>query len=221
MSLVLELEKTLRAHANPERARGQAAYMKHHFVFLGITTPDRRLLQRAVILNHSMQAWGTVATAVRALWAMEEREFQHAAIELAIHYEKLWPQGFFLLAQRMVTTKSWWDTVDDLAANVVGPLVQRYPAVRAQVDGWVASPNLWLRRTALIYQLNYKDQTDEARLFAACRALTHEREFFIRKAIGWALRQYARTHPAAVRKFLRENRQTLSPLSQREAAKHL
>jgi 3-methyladenine DNA glycosylase AlkD len=130
------------------------------------------------------------------------------------------PVGLPVL-RRLIVTHSWWDTVDALASHSVGPLVRRQPELARELDDWSVSENLWLRRTALIYQLGYKERTDAARLFAYVDRMAHEKEFFIRKAIGWALRQYARTAPAEVKAFLLPRRQKLSGLSWREATKHL
>jgi 3-methyladenine DNA glycosylase AlkD len=121
----------------------------------------------------------------------------------------------------LISTKSWWDTVDALAAGVVGSLVRRHPELRSTMDEWLAGDDLWLTRTAILHQLNHREATDAAWLFAACAARADHRDFFIRKAIGWALRQYARTDPDAVRAFVAAHRDRLSGLSVREALRHL
>ncbi|MCB1188785.1 DNA alkylation repair protein, partial [bacterium] len=112
-------------------------------------------------------------------------------------------------------------TVDTLAALVVGPMVTRHPQLTAVMDEWIADENLWVARTAILHQLKYGKATDTDRLFAYCAAQAGHPDFFIRKAIGWALRQYARTDPGAVRRFVANHRDELSPLSIREATKHL
>jgi 3-methyladenine DNA glycosylase AlkD len=118
--------------------------------------------------------------------------------------------------------QSWWDTVDMLACNVVGPLVACWPdRLQTVMDQWVADDNMWLRRTALLHQLKYGADTDASRLFRYCTLCMHEPDFFIRKAVGWTLRNYGYHDPDAVRSFVRENRATLSPLSIREALKHI
>jgi 3-methyladenine DNA glycosylase AlkD len=116
--------------------------------------------------------------------------------------------------------KSWWDSIDALTGQVVGPLVLRFPELKKEMDRCSRHPNFWLRRSAILHQLAYKDQTDPERLFGYCLNNAANPEFFIRKAIGWALRQYAHTDPQAVYNFVDNHRDRLSPLSIREALKH-
>jgi 3-methyladenine DNA glycosylase AlkD len=111
--------------------------------------------------------------------------------------------------------------VDTLAAHTVGPLVAAHPVLVATMDAWVTDENMWLARTAILHQLRYKERTDADRLFRYCTLQAGHRDFFIRKAIGWALRDYARTNPDAVRRYVDEHRSILAPLSIREASKHL
>ena len=122
--------------------------------------------------------------------------------------------------RQLIVTKSWWDTVDALAAHVVGVMVARQPVLLSTMDEWVVSDELWLIRTAILHQLRYKSQTDTERLFRYCAQHAGHKDFFIRKAIGWALREYARTDPDAVRRFVK-TQSALSGLSVREALKHL
>jgi 3-methyladenine DNA glycosylase AlkD len=129
--------------------------------------------------------------------------------------------GFLGTARTLITTRPWWDTVDELAVHVVGPLVARFPGLAETMDDWIADPDVWLVRTAILHQNGYRAATDAQRLFAYCAAQAGHRDFFVRKAIGWALREYARTDPAAVRDFVAEHRAGLSGLSIREALKHL
>jgi 3-methyladenine DNA glycosylase AlkD len=128
---------------------------------------------------------------------------------------------FLGTVRELITTKSWWDTVDPLAARFVGGLVRRHPQLLAEMDRWSVEENMWLVRTAILHQLYYGAQTDTARLFEYCTRQAGHPDFFVRKAIGWALRQYARTDADAVREYLAKNQARLSPLSAREASKHL
>lgn len=115
--------------------------------------------------------------------------------------------------------RSWWDSVDPLA-SLVGKLLLQYPDLRAKMWDWAKDDCMWIRRVALIHQLTYKEKTDEKMLFELCKQLAHEEEFFIRKAIGWCLRQYSKTKPAVVRAFINENTAILSELSKKEAGKY-
>jgi 3-methyladenine DNA glycosylase AlkD len=125
--------------------------------------------------------------------------------------------GFLAPIRTLVTTKSWWDTVDSLAKNGAGGLVLRYPELAGTMDRWVESENMWLRRTAILHQLGFKERTGADRLFRYCELRAHEQEFFIRKAIGWALREYSKVDADAVRRFVADHDAALSGLSKREA----
>jgi 3-methyladenine DNA glycosylase AlkD len=130
------------------------------------------------------------------------------------------PAGFIKTIEYMLTTKSWWDTVDIIAGGTVGVHFRRFPAVREKyLAKWRASENFWLRRTTILFQLNYKKETDFDLLSEIIRENLDSKEFFINKAIGWALRQYARVDPTAVKKFVKST--ALHPLSRREALKHI
>lgn len=216
-----DYQTQLSSAADPIRAMGMAAYMKHHFAFLGIPTPDRRKMVAQIELAAKKELKSAQLLALAALlYSQNEREYHYCALDL-LHrcHHRLsaadWPQIEALIVQH-----SWWDSVDTLAAKIVGPLVKREPALLARMDELIGHDNLWLRRTAILYQLGAKADTDQARLFKACLANAADPDFFIRKAIGWALRQYARTAPAAVADFVARHRAQLSPLSQREALKH-
>jgi 3-methyladenine DNA glycosylase AlkD len=160
----------------------------------------------------------------RVLWAMPEREYQYVAVDLlARHADKLsiaHLPDLFALVQK----KSWWDTVDALA-GVIGRVMKTAcdcdPAAQCAMDEALAAKNLWVRRVAIIHQLGWRKKTDAQRLFAYAVTCAHEKDFFIRKAIGWSLRDYARHAPGEVRAFLKTNRTRLSPLTMREAGKHV
>jgi 3-methyladenine DNA glycosylase AlkD len=124
---------------------------------------------------------------------------------------------FIAVVERLVTTKSWWDTVDSLAKGGAGALVLRHPDLAATMDRWIDDGNIWLRRTAILHQLGFKERTDAARLFRYCALRAGEQEFFIRKALGWALREYSKVDAEAVRAFVSEHERELSGLSKREA----
>lgn len=210
--------------ADPSQRGPMRAYMKNQFDYLGIKTPTRRAAVSPLIrAQKNATAAGLLRTA-RQLWSMHEREYQYVAIDLlAYHTDKLSPAdlpALFALVQK----KSWWDTVDALA-GVIGLVMRKAcaddPIAQCAMDKALESSNLWVRRVAIIHQLGWRKQTDSKRLFAYATACSHETDFFIRKAIGWALRDYARHAPSDVRRFLQVNRNKLSPLTIREAGKHL
>jgi 3-methyladenine DNA glycosylase AlkD len=207
------------AAADPGRATAMTAYMRGQFRFLGIMTEPRRRLDRQLLAGLPAPQEHDLAATALACWDLTEREYQYFAVGWLARHATLLTPGFLQTARRLVTTKSWWDTVDALASNVVGSIVARHPASAAVMDEWAADDNLWVARTAILHQLRRKASTDTDRLFGYCADQAGHQDFFIRKAIGWALRQHAKTDPAAVRAFVATT--TLSPLSTREALKNL
>lgn len=204
-------------HANPELAGPMRKYMKDHFPFLGIKAPVRKELSKRLLKEQGIpDDWETV---VRQLWAMPEREFQYVAMDLLEKVKKKLEAGHLRLVEELITTKSWWDTVDYLAAHTVGTLFRLFPALIALTnERWIASGNLWLQRTTLLFQLSYKENTDQELLFSNIRIYKDSQEFFIKKAIGWSLREYAKTDADAVLRFVEQT--PLASLSRREALKH-
>ena len=151
------------------------------------------------------------------LLELPEREYQHFGTRyLQRHVGRASP-GFIPTLERLVRTKSWWDTVDGLATRVAGPLAAAHPALRGVMDAWVESEDIWLARVAIQHQERYRERTDTERLFAYCLRRASDREFFVRKAIGWALRSYAKVAPEVVADFLTGHGTALWGLSRREA----
>ena len=151
------------------------------------------------------------------LWEQPEREFQYAGCAFLDRHQKLLTPGSLALLRILITTKSWWDTVDALATGCVGPLVLRNPGLTAAMDNWVLSENVWLARAAIVHQVGARAETDTERLFRYALLRAGDREFFIRKAIGWSLRDYSWRNPDAVAAFVAEHEAELSPLTKREA----
>ncbi len=207
--------------ADPASQPWMQAYMKDRFVFLGIKTPARRAAIATLIRGQKSATAADLLRAARALWALDEREYQYAAVDLlGRHVARLTPADIPALLA-LVEKKSWWDTVDALASVVNRILRAADPFEQRQMDEALASENFWERRVAILHQLAWRERTDTKRLFGYATACAHEKEFFIRKAVGWALRDYARHAPKEVRVFLREHKSVLSPLTVREAGKHI
>ncbi|MQA28181.1 MAG: DNA alkylation repair protein [Micromonosporaceae bacterium] len=198
-----------------------AAYMRGRFDFLGLPTPQRRVLSREVLAGLAAPVEADLRDIAHMCWDLPEREYQYFGCDLLVRCARQLSAAFITDAERLITAKSWWDSVDPLATRVVGSLVSSHPALGEVMDSWIAHENLWLVRAALLHQLNYHEVTDAGRLFDYCRIQSGHPDFFVRKAIGWALRQHGKTNPAAVRRFVRAHRAQLSPLSVREALKHL
>ncbi len=154
--------------ADPVRAAGAAAYMKGVAPFLGIYTAERRVLSRTVLAGlPAPDETDCTAIALRC-WALPEREYAYFAADYLRRHVRRCSSGFLPVVRRLVTTVSWWDTVDALAAHVVGPLVAADPALRTDMDAWIDDDDLWVARTALLHQLRYKESTDTGRLFGYC-----------------------------------------------------
>ncbi|KUF17093.1 DNA alkylation repair protein [Streptomyces silvensis] len=207
--------------ADPVRAADMRAYMKDIAPFLGITSPARREVSRAVLAGTPRPDEADCAALALRCWRLPEREYQYFAVDYLRRYIGRCSSGFLPVARHLVTTRPWWDTVDALAAHVVGSLVAADPALTVEMDAWIEDDDLWAVRTALLHQLRYKDATDTGRLFAYCARQAAHPDFFVRKAIGWCLREYAKTDPDAVRDFVARHRDVLAPLSVREALKNI
>jgi 3-methyladenine DNA glycosylase AlkD len=149
---------------------------------------------------------------------MPERDFQYFAVELLMKCKKQWNKNDIRLFEKLIINKSWWDTVDFIANQVTGPWFKLYPDQIVPVTGkWNKSKNIWLQRMSLLFQLKYKKETDTELMFEYICHLSGSEEFFVQKAIGWVLREYSKTNPGIVKKFISEN--DLKPLSKREGLK--
>lgn len=212
-----QVQSTLRSIADPDRAKAMRAYMRDQFHYLGIATPARRAALKPRLRQLKGCGPAQLIALAHALWELPEREYHYAALDLlGMHRKELAIQdipALLALAQR----KSWWDTVDALAGIIGEVLGGRHD----YMDDALTHENFWMRRIALLHQLGWRGDTDSGRLYSYCLALAHEKEFFIQKAIGWALRDYARHAPEDIREFTQQHKDTLSSLSYREANKHL
>ncbi len=214
------LSDFLSEHKNQENAKAMKAYMKDNFHFFGIKMPVRRTLLKEFYVYNGIPSTDQLEDYVKVLWQQPERELQLTAQEIVGKYMKKATPDKIKLYEYMIVNKSWWDTVDYIAIWLVGILFKNYPEmIDEHVEKWMASGNFWLQRTAILFQRNYKEQTDENLLFGLCEKLSGENEFFIRKAIGWALREYSKTNPEAVVEFV--NSHELSPLSRKEALRRI
>lgn len=215
-----DFELALSVVADSAKAPAMRAYMRDQFAFLGAPTPTRRK-QLGPLIKRAQRELSESAILIlaEALWALPEREYQYAAVDLLARCAGKLDVTALAALQALVLSKSWWDTVDGLATAVIGDLVRRHPVLQGRMDVWSRADDVWLRRVAILHQLRWKQDTDAGRLFRYCSDNATDSEFFIRKAIGWALREYAYTNPDAVRGFV--NTTALSPLSRREALKNL
>jgi 3-methyladenine DNA glycosylase AlkD len=201
------------------------AYMKSSMPYLGVQAPQLRRAVRAEFAAHPLETFEEWRDVVLELWrAARYREERYAAIELAGYARYRLFRGLDALPmyEEMITSGAWWDFVDAIATRQLGELLRKHPAeMSAILRQWAVGPDIWKRRSAILAQLNFKSDTDLKLLYDCIRPSLGFSEFFLRKGIGWALRQYARTDPAEVILFVRRNEAKLSPLSRREALKHL
>lgn len=220
VNYILPLSEALQQAANPEKALMMKRYLRGQFEFYGISAPQLKEIRNRFINLHGMPPAGQVSTFVRTLWEMPQREYQYCAAGIS---EKMVIQcGYDAIGfiEFMIVNKSWWDTVDWLASRHSGMWLKRNSdEMVSRSQKWIDSENIWLQRSAILFQLKYKIETDAELLYNYCTRLAGSKEFFIRKAIGWALREYSKSNPDAVRQFVKSSR--LSGLSKREALKWL
>ena len=216
---VAAIQQQLAQNANPVQAGPMKKYMRDQFDYLGIKSPQLKASFRLIIQENGLPALNELDAVIRELWNLTEREYQYLAISLVERLEKKLPTTAIETLEFMITHRSWWDTVDNISHSV-GVHFKRYPDVcEKYLAKWRASKDIWLSRTAILFQLDYKEETDFELLKNIIQENLGSNEFFINKAIGWALRQYARIDPNAVKKFVSST--PLHPLSRREAMKHL
>ncbi|MEH7106190.1 DNA alkylation repair protein [Bacillus sp. JJ1764] len=220
LAYVKRLTELYEANRNEENAGPMSKYMKNHFPFLGIKKPTRAELERQFFKETGVLKEPFNHEFIWELWNRDEREYQYTAltyIEKSLH--KLTKNDMELM-ERQIRTKSWWDTVDVISPKPVGTIAQKFPEViNETINGWATHDYLWLRRAAILFQLKFKEKTNEDLLYEYVRENAASREFFIQKAIGWALREFSKTNPASVKEFISETK--LSPLSVREGSKYL
>jgi 3-methyladenine DNA glycosylase AlkD len=212
------LHSVFLVNKNPEKAAAMAAYMKNHFPFFGLQKKERSALQKDFLVRCSNLPQEEVHLLVRELWQLPEREFHYTALEMLYKTRKKWTGTSLELFEFLVLHNSWWDSVDFIASRMIGGYCQKdHQNHHQRLLAYARNEQHWLKRTAIIHQLFYREKTD-TRLFEQIFYLTNgEKDFFIQKAIGWALRQYSYTNAEFVKKFVAEK--ALKGLAQREALK--
>jgi 3-methyladenine DNA glycosylase AlkD len=213
---VAGVEEALHSLADPERAVPMRLYMKNIAPFLGVSKPERDKAQKQFGLPEP----GDETRACRLLYAKEHREFHYIATFVLRKRAKHLPSDALVDLRWFVQNHSWWDTIDELTKSI-GGVVTQYPELVPELDTWVRDPDFWVNRAAILHQLGFGVHTDVDRLFRLCRVQAAHPEFFVSKAIGWALRDYAWTNPEAIRTFVNDHRSEFSPLTIREALKNI
>ena len=224
-TLARAVRQALLDAADPTKAAGMQAYMKSAMPYLGVQTPPLRRALNAVFRAHPLESPEQWRGTVLELWrAARYREERYAAIALAsyTHYRHFQTLDTIPMYEEMITSGAWWDYVDAIASHRLGGLLRQFPReMGALLRQWAHAENLWKRRSAILAQLGFKRDTDLELLYDVIRPSMASTEFFLRKGIGWALRQYAWTDPREVVRFVRENEDLLSPLTKREALKNI
>lgn len=221
----------LRAHKNPNKSKAMEQYMRNQFPFLGLQATKRRQLAQPFLKERVreakekaqvMQEHDSVAdwSMLFMLWDQPEREFQLIGVDYLKKIQALLVPADLEPLRRLVLTKSWWDTVDFLAKSI-GAIVHKDPSLKDEMVRWSEEENLWIRRVSILHQLALKADSDTALLTQVILNNQADKDFFIQKAIGWALREYAKTDTEWVRAFVRTHQNELSRLSVREATKNL
>ncbi|MFY0625108.1 MAG: DNA alkylation repair protein [Reichenbachiella sp.] len=211
-----QLAMEFKRSENPDVASQQKAYMRGQFEYFGLKSPDRREVEKPFLIKEYLPSKVLIPELIRALWNKPQRDFQMFGMDLLPKYQKSLAIEDLEMFEFMITHKSWWDTVDFIAVNLVGPYFKKYPKeIEKVIPKWMNDGNMWLQRTCIIFQLKNKSDLDTDLLENIIHRSLGSQEFFINKAIGWVLREYGKTNPDWVVDFVNKNE--LSGLSQREA----
>ncbi|SHJ68756.1 3-methyladenine DNA glycosylase AlkD [Aquimarina spongiae] len=222
MDFLSTLQSKLQERSDPNNAIAMKAYMKNRFRFYGVKAPIRKAILKETLISFK----GSItpencSELVLQLYAMEERELHLCAIELVDQtLKKKYRKEDIVLIEKLITTHSWWDTVDFIAKHILGNYLLQFPdEIATVIPEFARSEHMWLNRSAILFQLGYKEQTDKTLLFSLCEAHKSSNEFFIKKAIGWALREYSKVNPTDVQDFV--SKTVLKPLSTKEALRRI
>ncbi len=219
-SPIQEVMEVLKSHGDEDYAVRMKSYLKDHFELYGIQSPKRKLLTKSFMKSHKKTDYQNIKSMVKDLWEYPFRDVQYVAMDLFSSYLKTMEKEDLSLLEYLITSKSWWDTADWLAAHGAGTYFMKFPDVKMEViEKWMQSENLWLIRSGIIHQLFYKEKTDFDLMVALILDQKGSKEFFINKASGWALRQYSKTNPSMVQLFIDEYSSELSNLTIKEGMK--
>ena len=221
-AIATRVQELLAEAGDPSRAGAMAAYMKTTMQFYGVTSPERKKVSAILRTEYPASSRDEYEGAVRALWHGDSREEKYLSIAYARSFPRFVTLSSVPLYRMMTTQGAWWDFVDEIATHLIGTvLLNQRDRLTPRMESWTTDGDMWLRRTSILCQLRHKTTTDTALLDVACSQNLADTEFFIRKAIGWALREYAKTDPAWVLGFVGTHEDELSGLTYREAMKHL
>jgi 3-methyladenine DNA glycosylase AlkD len=220
LTTILEI---FQSEANPKLALPMKAYMKNKFEYFGIKTPHRREISKSILKECKALSRKEALNLAKKLYSQPQRELHYLALELLLqNFKNKLEKTDITWMEWFVINNSWWDSVDVVAPKLMAQYFKEFPQERNQkVEEWIASKNIWLIRSAILFQLKYKKETDLPFLFKLVLRVSHTKEFFINKAIGWILRENAKTNPRLITEFIETNTNNLSNLSIREGLKHV
>lgn len=218
--LIKEIQSKFETNANPEYAEQMSAYMRNKFKFYGIRSPKRYELIKPYISSKALKEVENPQLLIRELWEMEYRDFLYVASAILNKLSTKMPEDYISDFEYLITTNSWWDSIDVIVPNALGKFYKKYPhLIKPTTNKWIESGNIWLQRSCILYQLKYKKDTDLEQLYSIIERLNDSDEFFVQKAIGWILREYSKTDAKEVVSYVENNK--LPALSKREALKYL
>ncbi|MBI9036241.1 MAG: DNA alkylation repair protein [Bacteroidales bacterium] len=216
---VQEIVNSFEPYSNSENAIPMANYMKNISEFLGIKAPQRKEMKKQFIKRYGWPPEEILEESIRQLWELPYREYQYFAMEILDKFAKNAPKERIVLYEFLILNKSWWDTIDYIAPHLLGSYFKIYPEqIHSFTSKWINSENIWLQRSAILFQLKYKKDTHLELLYSIIERLMGSKEFFINKAIGWILREYSKINPNEIQTYV-DTHPELSNLSKREALK--
>ena len=220
--LVTYIFDTFKKNANPDYAGAMKSYMKSQIPFYGIQSGPRKKLYTEAFRKYPVSNLDEYLSIAEQLWDGIYREDKYTAIAFLRKYHKYHTMDLLPLIKKMIETGAWWDFVDEISAHLTGALLKNHPdEMKKILFEWIKNENIWIRRSAILSQLRFKKETDEEMLFDFCQRRLHEKEFWTRKAIGWALREYSKSNAAAVRDFVIKHKDNMSALTLKEASKYI
>lgn len=220
MKLVIELQKNFEQHTNKDHAVAMSVYMKNKFDFWGIKSPERKNIFASIYKSFKPENREACEDCIIGLYSLKQREFHYCAMDLANRFFKKPLTTDIYIIEYMLEYNQWWDTIDFIASNLVGRIFSEYPDIRdSYFEKWNNDKDMWLNRTAILFQLKYKENVNTELLIRAIRKHKQSKEFFHQKAIGWSLREYAKFNPQWVVNFVKHEK--ITGLARREALKHL
>ncbi len=216
------ISSKLAENANPEDAIHMQAYMKTEMPFYGVRSPVINEIVSDAKKLFPITTQNEYNDVITKIWSLSHREEKHISIKLARRWKQFITLDALSLYEKMIREGQWWDYIDSISQNLVGKLLEHHRTeMNSILDKWIEDDDLWIRRSAILAHNRHKQNTDQKKLLDYCLQCAHEKEFFIRKAIGWALREYSKTKPEVVSNFIEEHNELLSNLSNREGMKHI